>query len=421
MDPTVITEGQSPRHILLEPMSVIHHALILSLHQPPGNLEKLLAEKPWEARDILYAYDRIPRALWEYEDVARVHMSLSGTLLETLTSTDFQNNVYGIVDCGAMLWHYQNKSIIDILGTGYYHPVLPLIPIEDRPEHLSRWLGIAKHLFWRDHFSGFWPPEMGFSMELIPLIQRMGYRYVVVDSEHVVPVTPMTEAELLYRPHIARYDGHEVTVIVRDRSLSDNQRSGMDYSWFIKEVEHRTRDCDFEPLVTTASEGENGAWFRNTHNESNFWGAFYQPLLIDARNEGPIQPTFIDTYLDRFGTHGEVTINKGAWNTEWHNGHDFTQWIGSDAQKISLGRLEKVSQALHAAMIEAGDRELGDQERQVLEEANWRLLRAETSCNFYWGEDWIHRANKDLDVAESTLRRFKAKKYSIDADPGWFF
>ena len=86
-----------------------------------------------------------------------------------------------------------------------------------------------------------------------------------------------------------------------------------------------------------------------------------------------------------------------------------------------MSRLEKVSTSLQQAVLESDDRELGDQERAVLEEANWHLLRAETSCNFYWGEDWIHRANFDLDVAESTLMRFKAKKYSLDGDPGWFF
>jgi hypothetical protein len=28
----------------------------------------------------------------------------------------------------------------------------------------------------------------------------------------------------------------------------------------------------------------------------------------------------------------------------------------------------------------------------------WHLLRAETSCNFYWGEDWVDRAHSDLDI-----------------------
>ncbi len=142
----------------------VYHALVLNLHQPLGNLEVLLSDQEWEARQILFALDRIPRSLWPYEDVGRVHVALSGTLLETLANPDFQRRVYGIIKCGDLLWHLQNQKIIQILGTAYYHPVLPLIPPPDWEEHLKRWLGLARHLFWLNHFAVFWPPEMGFNM-----------------------------------------------------------------------------------------------------------------------------------------------------------------------------------------------------------------------------------------------------------------
>src|SRR5689334_2971947 len=172
-------------------MRSVFHALVLNLHQPSGNLEHLLANDEWAAKEILFALDRIPRSLWDYEEFGRVHLSLSGTLLETLSNPDFQQRAYGIVKCGDLLWHLQNQRIIQILGTGYYHPVLPLIPSTDWEEQLRRWQGLASHLFCRSHFNGFWPPEMGFCMELIPVLKRLGYRYVLVDSEHVEPVAPM--------------------------------------------------------------------------------------------------------------------------------------------------------------------------------------------------------------------------------------
>ena len=112
-------------------MSDIYHALVLNMHQPPSNLDHLLESNAWEAKEILFAYDRMPRSLWAYEDIARVHLSLSGTLLETLSSPQFQSRAYGIVDIGTLLWTIQNQRIFEILGTGYYHPVLPLIPEAD--------------------------------------------------------------------------------------------------------------------------------------------------------------------------------------------------------------------------------------------------------------------------------------------------
>jgi alpha-amylase/alpha-mannosidase (GH57 family) len=388
-------------------MSTIHHALVLNLHQPPGNLDYLLAEAPWEAKEILFAYDRIARALWDYEGLARVHLSVSGTLLEDLAKPDFQSRTYGIVDCGSVLWHFQNRDLFEILGTGYYHPVLPLIPEQDRGEHLSRWLAAARHVFWRERFDGFWPPEMAFSMELIPLLKRHGYRYVIVDSEHVEPLTDMRWEEVRYRPHIATYGDDSIVVIVRDRELSDAQESGMEYSWFLREVEERTRWCDFPPLVTTCTDGENGGWFRNTNMAANFWGAFYAELLEHTKSVGLIQPTFITDYLNRFGAHGEVHVKTGAWNTGWHHGRDFTQWTGSQSQRDALVRVNAVSQCVNAALGRTAPSEapVADIDRQALDEAWWRLLRAETSCNFYWGEEWVQRCHLDLDACVEALKR----------------
>lgn len=382
------------------------HALVLNLHQPPDNLWDLLEHEPWQTHEILQAMDRIPRSLWGYEDVARVHLSMSGTLLEALADPKFQERMYGVVDCGSLLWYFQNLALFRIIGTGYYHPVLPLIPEADRSEHLRRWQGLAGHLFWRTNFDGFWPPEMGFCMELIPLLRSFGYRYVLVDSDHVSAVTPMSWQELRYRPHIARYGGEEIAVIVRDRDLSNAQESGMDLGWFLKEVGERTKWCDFPPLVTTATDGDNGGWFRNRGYAANYWG-FYRSLLDQARSpEATVCPTFIDDYLKEYGAHGEVHVGTGAWNTGWHHGHGFLQWTGSQAQRDALARVAQVSQELHATQGKAEEMQLKDPGFDYWSgEATWRLLRAETSCNFYWGEAWVPRADSDLDKCLENLER----------------
>jgi len=375
----------------------ISHALVLNLHQPLGNLDHLLQTAPWEAREILWALDRIPRALWRHERLARVHLAVSGTLLETLADPGFQERVYGIVDCGSLLWHLQNTTTTSVLGTGYYHPVLPLVPEPDRWEHLVRWQGIGRQLFARDHFPGFWPPEMGFCMELIPLLCRLGYRYALVDSDHVEPVTAMRWEELRYRPHVARFGADTITVVVRDRELSNAQESGMDPDWFVREVADRTRWCDFPPLVTTGTDGDNGGWFRNTSPEANFWTVFHDGLLdrVRAGTAHGIRPAFIHEYLDRHGATGEVTVHAGAWNTGEHHGRGFTQWTGSAAQRAALARVAELS-----ALVRAPGTAAGPGRR---EDALWRVLRAETSCHFYWGEAWVPRCHADLDQAESLL------------------
>ncbi len=385
------------------------HALVLNFHQPAGNLEYLLENVPWEARQILYSLDRVPRTLWKYEGLGKVHLSLSGSLLETLASPDFQRRVYGIVDCGSLLWHLQNKRIIEILGTAYYHPVLPLIPEQDRIEQVARWLGIASHLFWRNDFQGFWPPEMGFSMEMIPVLKRFGYRYVLVDSEYVKPLTPMSWQQLRYQPHVARYGGEEIIVVVRDRELSNAQESGMEFSWFDKEVSCRTSGCDFPPLMVTCTDGDNGGWFRNTCPEANFWGAFYEHFM-EATSSGhtALHPIFIHEYLDRYGVHGEVSVETGAWNTGWHHGRDFVQWQGSKAQRDAAARVFETSRAVFETKEKATRQGINEYMEQCIENAMWHLLRAETSCNFYWGEAWVGRCHADLDLSWKYIEEVRA-------------
>jgi hypothetical protein len=384
-------------------MGNVFHALVLNLHQPAGNLDFLWETNNWEAKEILLALDRIPRSLWPYEDVGRVHLSVSGTLLETLSEPRFQERVYGTVKCGDLLWHLQNTRIIHILGTGYYHPVLPLTPPADWDAQLERWLGIARHLFARQHFSGFWPPEMAFCMELIPVLKRFGYRYVIVDSEHIEAVTPMRWEEMRYRPHVARHGGEEIVIVVRDRELSYAQESGMDNGWFMQEVHERTKHCNFPPLVTTCTDGDNGGWFRNVSPKGNFWGAMYQPLLDWVRRgEAEVRPTFIDDYLDQHGAHGEVRVRTGAWNTGWHHGVGFLQWTGSQRQKDALARVQETSRVLHEALNKPENQNA--ETRSRLEQAHWRVLRAETSCNFFWGEEWVARCHNDLDEAWAFLK-----------------
>jgi hypothetical protein len=105
---------------------------------------------------------------------------------------------------------------------------------------------------------------------------------VIIDSEHVRPVTPMSWQELRYRAHRTRVGDTEIVVVVRDRDLSNAQESG--------EVRARTRNCDFPPLVTTATDGDNGGWFRNAADGSNFWSGFYRELAERARRAGGRHP-----------------------------------------------------------------------------------------------------------------------------------
>ena len=385
-------------------MAQVYHALGLNMHQPLGNLIALHnSNERWEARQILWCYDRPTRMLEGYEDIARLHMGFSGTLLKQLEDPAISETFHDVVDIEDFLNRYKGSNI-EFVGTGLYHPVYPLIPSADWDAQTSWWIGLGQHLLGRERFQGFWPPELGFCMEMIPTLKRHGYKYVIVDCWYIKPKREMRWEELRYRPYIARYDGEEIIVVPRDRELSDAQESGLDPGWFQHELYERTKCCDFPALVTTWTDGENGGWFRTTHVGSGFWGHFYHTILNRYR-EGTLGfiPVHISEYLEMYPPTEEVEVHRGAWNTGHHWGGDFTQWTGSLLQRKGWDVVRDASayyQSVKKAFDEGGHEADNPEEvRQMIIKAYDHILVAETSCNFYWGSRWVHRSFDELEQA----------------------
>ena len=398
-----------------------YHAVGLHMHQPLGNLIELhnQAQDNWEVKQILWAYDRVTRMLEPYHDIPYLHMSFSGTLLKQFEDPAVRETFQHVVDIEDFLNRYARANI-EYVGSGLYHPVYPLIPSADWDAQTQWWLGLGRHLLGREFFPGFWPPELGFCMEMIPMLKRHGFRYVIVDCWYIKPKREMRWEEIRYRPHRATYDGESIIVVPRDRELSDAQESGLDPGWFEHELYQRTQYCDFPPLVTTWTDGENGGWYRTPQPESGFWGVFFQPLLNKYR-EGKLGfvPTHISHYLEKYPPTEEVDVYRGAWNTEHHWGGDFTQWTGSLLQKRGWDEIRNASRYYHQVKKAFDTRQHllqdSDEVRQLIVDAYDHLLIAETSCNFYWGSRWVHRS---FDRIEQTyyLLDVAMQKLNVNAE-----
>ena len=395
-------------------MNLIHHALGLHFHQPLGNLLALHHDptQSWEATQILRSYERPLRFIEGWSDVARLHFSFSGTLLRQLEDPAVRETFADIVDIGGLLEGYR-RAPFEMVASGLYHPVYPLIPDTDWDAQTEHWLGLGKHLLGREWFQGFWPPEMGFCMEMIPMLARHGFRYVLVDSYYIKPKREMRWEEMRYRPYLARHDGAEIIVIPRDRELSDAQESGLDPGWFEHELVERTKWCDWPPLVTTWTDGDNGGWFRTGDWEAGFWGHFLQPTLQKHR-EGKLayRPTHIPEYLDLHPPTEEVEVHRGAWNTGDHWGGDFMQWTGSLLQKKGFDEIANASRYYRQVIkeFESAKPTLPDPEelRGLLLQGYEAILRAETSCNFYWGSSWVSKSFDDLEQAYRLIDNVRA-------------
>jgi len=392
--------------------AAMYHALGLHMHQPPGNLRLLIDENEWEARQIIRCYERVPRYARNFAGTARIHVGFSGILLEQMRSPDIIDRYRKFVDIPAVLESYREAKNIELIGMGYYHPIFPLIPREDWDDQLISGRQIMADTFGREP-RGFWPPEMAFDMEMVPALAKAGYEYVVVDGVHVKATDEKTPLDT-YRPYVARRGGAKITVIPRDRDLSNAQESGLDAGWFVGEATRRAGPSSggassagpssrsaSPPLVTTWSDGENGGWFRNMAEEASFFGHFFAPFIQRVQSgESPIHPVLISDYLKRYPPQAEAFVKTGAWNVASTSGYDFSQWAGSETRRRAIEKIFDVSRRYWALR---GLGPTGDMKRR-LEEARRIMLESETSCFLFWGDAWVPRLYERTERAEQQLR-----------------
>jgi hypothetical protein len=374
------------------------------MHQPPGNLRLLIEANPWEAEQIIRCYERPLRYAAQYRDVGRLHIGFSGVLLEQLLDPGIVDRYRHILDIPEMLDRYREAENIELIGMGYYHPIFPLIPRADWCEQLERGLAIMDRAFGRIP-RGFWPPEMAFTMEMIPALADAGYEYVVVDGVHVRPEDGISD---VFRPYLACYQGVCITVVPRDRDVSNAQESGLDPNWFRNEVHWRVGGSPRprEPrLVTTWSDGENGGWFRQTHEGSGFFGYFFAPYMEQVRcGDYPISPVRLSQYLQQVSGLARAQVQTGAWNLGGNPGLDLSQWDGSESQRVAVAEVGRLSERYWSLRAQAVRMPGGETPvASALEQARRLILEAETSCFLFWGDAWIPHLYERTGPAASGL------------------
>ncbi|EAZ93642.1 polysaccharide deacetylase family protein [Crocosphaera chwakensis] len=384
---------------------LISHALGLHMHQPPGNLKLLIDHHESDAELIIRCYERAVRYAQQFKDSGNIHVGFSGILLEQFLDPEIIDRYRKFIDIPAMLESYRTAHNVELIGMGYYHPVFPLIPQEDWKEHLTRGRQIIEEVFGRAP-KGFWPPEMAFCMEMIPAIADAGYEYVIVDGVHVQPDNKPVD---IYQPYQATYEGSTITIIPRERDVSNAQESGMDAIWFTQEVQHKVKSSpnpEQPRLVTTWSDGENGGWFRQMSEESAFYGHFWSPLINKIKNgEVPIRSVSLSEYIKEHPPTESAFVRTGAWNVGTTSGFDFSQWAGSEQQKEGAETIRQVSQRYW--QLSESEAQLSEEDKKTLKDARELILEGETSCFLFWGDDWVPKLYERTEPALTLLNKLQ--------------
>jgi len=176
-------------------LSKFNLVLIIHAHQPVGNFDDVM-ERTYE-RSYLPFLDCLARH-------PRVRMGLhySGSLLEWLAEKhpEYLREIAALAARGQ----------IEIVGGGFYEPILITIPLEDQIEQIRRLSGFIENHFGKRP-TGAWLAERVWEPQLPVALSEAGMDYTLVDDSHFL--TAGREMPELFGYYVTEDRGSTVKII----------------------------------------------------------------------------------------------------------------------------------------------------------------------------------------------------------------
>lgn len=309
-------------------------ALVIHNHQPVGNFGWVFAEVYGQAYlPMLEALERHPGV--------RLSLHYSGPLLEWLRAErpEFISRLAALVA----------REQVEILGGGYYEPVLASLPERDRIGQLRRMGDELATLFGRRP-GGAWLAERVWEPDLPTSLAAGGYDWTVLDDAHFRAAA--IPEEDLWGPYTTEDQGRLLTVFGTEQGLRYRIpfRDVVDVIGYLRD--HATDDG--ERVGMMGDDGEKfGAWpttWQHCWGEGRWVARFFEALEANA---GWLTTTTPSAWLAAHRPIGRVYIPTGSYA-------EMGEWaLPADESRV-------FAQVLHAAQ------NAGRPEARWLRGAFWR-------------------------------------------------
>lgn len=341
-----------------------HWAQLLHFYQPPTQTHEVLVRVANESyRPLLKVLGRHPNA--------RVAVNIQGVLTELLVE-------HGQGDIVDSLAHLADRGIVEFVGSGKYHPILPLIPRERRQQSIrdnDATNGAAFGAAWQPR--GFFPPEMCFSPEIAPDIAASVHDWIIVSGVSCPGPWPTNR--------VHRIEGtHGLAVLFRD-DVRSNKISFRETSpdAFIHDLLEVGGNED--AYVVTAMDAETFG-----HHITGWETEFLDVTLGLLSHQGRrgahrVQMAFPSTVVAEYPAGEAVMPHSASWSTseeDLAHGNPFPLWKSPD-NALHARQWEYVDHCLaltRTACLHASEGEA----RTYALIASERLEPALHSCQFWW-------------------------------------
>lgn len=330
-------------------------------HQPIGNFDRVFEEATQKA------YDPFLTVLEGHPQI-KVSLHYSGCLLDWLQEKKphFIRRISALVARGS----------VELLGGGYYEPILPIIPEEDRLGQLSRMSRFLRETFGVEP-KGAWLAERVWEPSLAKTLASAGLSYTIVDDTHF-KLGGISDRDLT-----GFFVTEESGKAVRIFPASEKLRYLIPFKEPEETVNHfRSFLSSDGPnvLQVFADDGEKfGLW---PGTERWVYGEKWLERFFKALEENSdwiILKTFSEI-LREMPPQGIVTLPCASYREmlEWSGGHFrnfFVKYLeGNRLHKRMLWVSRKVSEA-----------EKGQGAKTLIERAKVHLYKAQCNCAYWHG------------------------------------
>jgi len=280
-------------------MSRVRLILALHNHQPVGNFDGVFEES--------YRLSYLPflEVLEDYPDVPVV-LHTSGPLMEWLAERhpEYVARLRALVEAGR----------VEILGGGFYEPILTMIPERDRIGQIQTYSAYLEELLGAK-VRGMWIPERVWEQHLVLPIVKAGIEYTILDDFHFERAG--ISGDDLFGYYLSEEEGSLLKIFPGSEALRyaiPFKDPHVSYE-FLRSLAERKPGC----TVVCADDGEKfGSWPETfDHVYTRGWLRHFFDMIRGNREW--LEPMTLAQAVDSSVPLGKVYLPDGSYRemTEW--------------------------------------------------------------------------------------------------------
>ncbi len=342
---------------------MIYWALLLHVYQPPTQSHDVLRKVCREC------YRPLLKIIGQNTN-ARISLNISAVLTEMLWEHNSRDVIDGIKDLAA-------KGRLELVDSGKYHPVFPLIPQEEQSRQIELNRRTNRRFFGEFYKPrGFFPPELAYSPDMAATLIHSGHDWLLVSGVSCPVAWPLNVV------HYVERDGRSIKVLFRDDVLSNRiSFRKTTPGQFLNDLRQLQQDRQ-DIYVVTAMDGEtfghhNKGWDREFLEES---------LRLLASNESDgITLVTVSDLVDAFPPGQAIEAVSSSWSSsrsDLEEGNPYPLWDspGNNLHRWLWAHLNACIQMTKKAKEVATTEEA----QSCANTARLLLDQSLHSCQFFW-------------------------------------